>query len=282
MTSHAIGSDHSRLSSAAMARYAIGDVQGCMTSLERLLAAIAFDRARDRLWLVGDLVNRGPRSLDVLRWAKGLGDAATVVLGNHDVHLLARAAGLAGPKKRDTLDDVLAAPDLTDLVDWLRARPVVHVEDGWILVHAGLHPRWSAARARELAGEVEAGLRSSRWSEWLGQTMAVAPPWRDDLMGPARARSILSYVLRVRTCDATGAPIDFDGPPGQAPAGARPWYALDGAAWRDHTVVFGHWAAHGLQLGDRWIATDAGCVWGGRLAAVRLDDRAVFSVPAAE
>ena len=265
-----------------MARYAIGDVQGCMASLERLLAAVSFDPARDTLWLVGDLVNRGPRSLDVLRWARGLGGVVTVVLGNHDLHLLARAAGVAGAKKRDTLDDVLAAPDLPELIDWLRHRPLAHVEDGWILVHAGLHPRWGAARVRELAGEVEAGLRSPVWREWLGQTMAAAPAWRDDLLGPARSRSILSYLVRVRACDASGAPVDFDGPPEHAPASARPWYAFDDAAWRDHSVVFGHWAAQGLRLGDRWIATDAGCVWGGRLAAVRLDDRAVVTVPAAE
>lgn len=253
-----------------------------MATLERLLAAIAYDPRRDHLWLVGDLVNRGPRSLDVLRWARAQGDAVTAVLGNHDLHLLARAGGVAPAKRRDTLDEVLAATDRDLLIDWLRRRPLVHLEDRWLLVHAGLHPRWTAARARTLAGELEAGLRSARWHEWLGQTLAAAPPWRDDLAGPARARAILAYLARVRTIDADGAAIDFDGPPEQAPAGARPWYAVEGAAWRDHTVVFGHWAAHGLRLGDRWIATDAGCVWGKRLAAVRLEDRAVFQVDAVE
>ena len=265
-----------------MARYAIGDIQGCMASLERLLAAIAPDPARDRLWLVGDLVNRGPRSLDVLRWARAQGDRVTTVLGNHDLHLLARAAGLAPAKRRDTLDAVLAAPDLGELVDWLRTRPLVHVEDGWVLVHAGLHPRWTAARARALAAEVEAGLRSPRWKEWLGQLLAASPPWRDDLAGAARGRSILSYLVRVRTCDRTGGLVDFDGPPEHAPDGAVAWYALPDAAWRDHSVVFGHWAAQGLRLGDRWIATDAGCVWGKRLAAVRLDDRVATTVDAVE
>lgn len=265
-----------------MARYAIGDVQGCMASLERLLTAIGHDPTRDRLWLVGDLVNRGPRSLDVLRWARAQGDSLVTVLGNHDLHLLARAAGLVPAKRRDTLDAVLAAPDLGELVDWLRTRPLVHVEDGLLLVHAGLHPRWSAARARALAAEIEAGLRSSRWTEWLGQTLAAAPPWQDDLVGPARARSILSFLVRARACDGAGHPVDFDGPPEEAPAGAVPWYALPDPAWADHTVVFGHWAAHGLRLGDRWIATDAGCVWGKRLAAVRLDDRVVTQVKAVE
>src|SRR5688572_27562554 len=142
-----------------MALYAIGDIQGCMDSLERLLAAIDYQRGRDRLWLVGDLVNRGPRSLDTLRWARDQGDSVVAVLGNHDLHLLARAAGTADAKRRDSLDDVLAAPDCDELIDWLRARPLLHVEDGHVLVHAGLHPRWTVARASALAGELEAGLR---------------------------------------------------------------------------------------------------------------------------
>ncbi|HVV82701.1 MAG TPA: symmetrical bis(5'-nucleosyl)-tetraphosphatase [Kofleriaceae bacterium] len=265
-----------------MARYVIGDIQGCMSSLERLLATIAYDPRRDRLWLVGDLVNRGPRSLDVLRWARAQGSAVTAVLGNHDIHLLLRAAGLAGPKRRDTLDDVLAAPDLGDLVDWLRGRPLVHVEDGWLMVHAGLHPRWTAGKARLLAAEIEDELRGPRWRKVLGQVRGDAAPWREELTGGARTRSILAYLLRVRECDAAGVPVEFDGPPEQAPPGAMPWYAFPGAAWRDHTVLFGHWAAHGLRLGDRWIATDAGCVWGGRLAAVRLEDLSVVTVDAVE
>jgi bis(5'-nucleosyl)-tetraphosphatase (symmetrical) len=267
---------------ARVARYAIGDLQGCMATLDRLLAVIDYDRRRDRLWLVGDLVNRGPRSLDVLRWARGEGDAITAVLGNHDLHLLSRAAGVAAAKKRDTLDEVLDAPELGELVDWLRRRPLVHVEDGWILVHAGLHPRWTAARACALAGELEVGLQGAGWRDWLRHTQGNAPAWSEDLTGRARARSILSYLVRVRMCDADGAPLAYDGPPDQAPADARPWYALPDPAWADHTVVFGHWAAQGLRLGPRWIATDAGCVWGNELAAVRLEDRAVFRVPAVE
>lgn len=265
-----------------MARYAIGDIQGCMASLERLLAAIGHDPAKDRLWLVGDLVNRGPRSLDVLRWARAQGDRVTTVLGNHDLHLLARAAGVVSAKRRDTLDEVLAAPDLGELVLWLRSRPLLHVEDGWVLVHAGLHPRWTVARARALAAEVEAALRGPRWAEWLAQTLGAAPAWQDELYGSGRARSILWYLIRARTCTTDGAPIDFDGPPEEAPVGAVPWYAVPDAAWRDHTVVFGHWAAQGLRLGERWIGIDAGCVWGKRLAAVRLEDRSVVQVKAVE
>src|SRR5262245_53139529 len=146
-----------------MARYAIGDIQGCMASLDRLLALIGFSPGRDDLWVVGDLVNRGPRSLDVLRWAHRLGDAVTCVIGNHDLHLLARAAGASGPKPRDTLDDVLAAPDRDRLIDWLRAQPLLVANASHALVHAGLHPRWTIDDARSLAGEIEALLRGPTW-----------------------------------------------------------------------------------------------------------------------
>lgn len=263
--------------------YAIGDVQGCMDSLERLLAAIAYDRGRDRLWLVGDLVNRGPRSLDVLRWARAQGDAVEVVLGNHDLHLLARVAGVAPAKRRDSLDDVLAAADRDELVDWLRTRPFVHAAAGHVLVHAGLHPRWTVARARALAAELEAGLGGDDWRAWLGQLGNGAPAWRDDLTGAARVRALLAWFVRVRCVDGDAAPVtDFDGPPEDAPAGAAPWYAAPEPAWADHVAIFGHWAAHGLRLGERWIATDADCVWGRALAAVRLPERAVTQVKSVE
>ncbi|MCE9580689.1 MAG: symmetrical bis(5'-nucleosyl)-tetraphosphatase [Deltaproteobacteria bacterium] len=264
-----------------MALYAIGDVQGCMTSLERLLARLPLT-ADDRLWLVGDLVNRGPRSLEVLRWARGE-PRVTVVLGNHDLHLLGRIAGTAAAKRRDTLDSVLAAPDIEALADWLRAQPLIHVEAGRILVHAGLHPRWSATTARALAAELEAGLRAPTWKRWLAQLDGATPRWRDALTGAERVRGLLSYFVRVRTCSPDGAANpDFDGHPRDAPKGFAPWFALPEPAWGDHEVVFGHWAALGLDLGKRHVATDSGCVWGKRLSAVRLDDRAVFQVNAAE
>lgn len=266
-----------------MARYAIGDVQGCMDSLERLLATIAYDPGRDDLWLVGDLVNRGPRSLDVLRWARAQGDRVTAVLGNHDLHLLARVAGVAKAKKRDTLDDVLAAPDRDELVDWLRHRPLVHVEDDWLLVHAGLHRDWSVDDVRGYAGELEACLRGDDWRGFVADTVGAAPRWRRERAGADRVRAILGYLVRVRMCDADGDALhDFDGAPDEAPAGAVPWYALSPRALARHTAVFGHWAAHGAAIGPDWIATDSACVWGGRLTAVRLDDRAMFSVAASE
>jgi bis(5'-nucleosyl)-tetraphosphatase (symmetrical) len=255
-----------------MALWAIGDVQGCMATLERLLER-AQPGAHDRFWLVGDLVNRGPRSLDVLRWAKGLGDRVVCVLGNHDVHLLARAAGVADAKKRDTLDEVLAAPDRDELIDWLRRCPLVHVENGRILVHAGLHPRWSAKKARKLAAEIEAGLRGDDWTRWIAQVPGKSGGWDDGLTGAARIRAILSFFLRVRCLDRDGVPdSDFAGHPRDARKGLTPWFEQDNPAWGDHAVVFGHWAALGLSIGTRHLGLDSGCVWGKHLTAIRLDD----------
>jgi len=261
--------------------YAVGDIQGCMEPFQRLLDAIDPMPGRDRLWLVGDLVNRGPRSLDVLRWARAHEADAVTVLGNHDYHLLGRAAGTAQAKKRDTVDDILAAPDRDALIDWVRSRPLLHVENGFAMVHAGLHPRWTIARAQELAGEVEAVLRGPDWRRWLGTLSGPPPRWRDDLTGPRRIASILGYFLRARMLQVDGGLDDHDGPPEEAPEGRQPWFAVPDPAWGDHTIVFGHWSALGLRLGERHIAIDAGCVWGRSLAAVRLEDRAVFQVPCA-
>jgi len=269
-----------------MALYAIGDIQGCMTSLERLLERIGFDPVEDRLWLVGDLVNRGPRSLDVLRWARALGDRVVCVLGNHDLHLLARAAGVAGAKKRDTLDAVLAAPDRDELIDWLRRRPLVHVEDGYLLVHAGLHPRWTAGEARALAGEIEARLASDRWREVVAELAprSSAPAaWAPALTGGARVRAVLAYLVRVRTCRPDGSiEPEFDGHPAEAPKGVIPWFALPNRAWTTHVAVFGHWAALGLDIAADHLALDSGCVWGESLTAIRLPQRTITQVKAQE
>ncbi|MDB4961584.1 MAG: hypothetical protein JWP01_1583 [Myxococcales bacterium] len=267
-----------------MARYAIGDVQGCMASLERLLGLIDFSPARDQIWLVGDLVNRGPRSLDVLRWAHGMGTTVTCVLGNHDLHLLARAAGAAGEKKRDTLDEVLAAPDSDRLLDWLRHRPLFHHDAAFGMVHAGLHPQWTVADARARAAEIEHELRGPGWRAFLAQTLnGSIPRWDPRLGGGDRWRAILAYLVRVRTCRPDGRiEPDFDGPPSQAPPGCVPWFAMPDPAWATHTIVFGHWAALGLDIGARHLGIDTGCVWGKSLSAIRLDDRSVFQVKAVE
>jgi bis(5'-nucleosyl)-tetraphosphatase (symmetrical) len=272
-----------------MSTWAIGDVQGCMSSLERLLAEIEHDPARDRLWIVGDLVNRGPRSLDVLRWAKALDEqregALACVLGNHDLHLLQRVAKVAGPKKRDTLDEILDAPDRDALIDWLRHRPFVRVDGEHVCVHAGLHPRWSVKKARKLAGELEDGLRADSWKEWIAQLAEKDKPaaWDDDLLGSTRVRTILSYLVRVRCIDDRGVPDpDFDDHPRKAKKGTRPWFEAPDAAWADHTVLFGHWAALGLSIGTHHIGLDSGCVWGRQLTAMRLEDRYVVQVESVE
>jgi bis(5'-nucleosyl)-tetraphosphatase (symmetrical) len=267
-----------------VARYAIGDVQGCMASLERLLALIDFRPARDELWLVGDLVNRGPRSLDVLRWVRDHDTIVTCVLGNHDLHLLARAAGAAGAKKRDTLDEVLAAPDCDRLIEWLRHQPLVHLDFTHLLVHAGLHPSWTANEARALASEIEQELRGPSWRAFLAKLGNGPPPrWDPRLGGGDRWRAILAFLVRARTCRLDGrVEPDFSGPPAQAPPGCVPWFALPHPAWSTHTIVFGHWAALGLSIGPHHHALDTGCVWGRALTALRLDDRMVFQIKAVE
>ena len=266
-----------------MATYAIGDIQGCMSSLERLLSLIGFSPAQDRLWLVGDLVNRGPRSIDVLRWARDLGPAVTCVLGNHDIHLLARAAGAAPAKKRDTLDDVLSARDAERLIDWLRKRPLVHVEGTWAMVHAGFHPQWTIDDARARAAEIERELQAPTWRAFLAQLYGPTPRWDARLGGGDRWRAILAYLTRARTLKSDGrVEGEFDGAPADAPVGAVPWFAFPDAAWTTHTVLFGHWAALGLDVGPHHVGLDTGCVWGQQLSAIRIEDRRVFQTRAVE
>jgi bis(5'-nucleosyl)-tetraphosphatase (symmetrical) len=266
-----------------VARYAIGDIQGCMASLERLLTLINFSH-NDHLWLVGDLVNRGPRSLDVLRWIHDHDESVTCVLGNHDLHFLARAAGAAGEKKRDTLDELLAAPDCDRLVDWLRHRPLVHRDDSYLMVHAGLHPRWTAEEIQGLGEEIERELRAPTWRAFLAQVSGGSPPrWDPRLGGGDRWRAILAYFVRARMLRPDGRiEPSFSGPPAEAPPGLVPWFAAPDPAWGTSIVVFGHWAALGLSIGPRHIGLDTGCVWGQALTALRLDDRMVFQVKAAE
>jgi bis(5'-nucleosyl)-tetraphosphatase (symmetrical) len=267
-----------------MATYAIGDIQGCYDTLQRLLDRMAFDPSSDTAWLVGDLVNRGPKSLEVLRWVKGLGSAAVAVLGNHDLHLLASAVGLRKPKRRDTLAPVLQAPDRDELIEWLRHRPLLHREGRFVMTHAGILPAWSVDDAEARAHEIEALLRGDDWAALLARTYpATPPPWRDQLEGWERRASILAALVRMRTVRADGSLCDdFAGPPDSAPAGCTPWFDAPGRRTGDTCVVFGHWAALGLHLRDDLIALDSGCVWGESLSAVRLEDRAVFQHPAVD
>jgi bis(5'-nucleosyl)-tetraphosphatase (symmetrical) len=268
-----------------MATYAIGDVHGCHATLQRLLKRVGYDRRQDRLWLVGDLVNRGPRSLAVLRWAAGLDPERSIaVLGNHDLHLLARAEGLAGPRRRDTLDEVLAARDRDDLLAWLRGRPLFHREGDWAMVHAGLLPEWTLRRAAELAGEAAAQLRGDSGFRLLA-TFRDNPPgrFRETLSPAARRRLALAALTRLRTVNGRGRmSTDFSGPPGEAPEGYVPWFAAPGRKSRRARIVFGHWAALGLYLEDGVAGIDTGCVWGKALTALRLDDGKVFQERAGE
>lgn len=266
-----------------MPQYAIGDVQGCMESLRGLLARIDYQAGRDRLWLTGDLVNRGPRSLEVLRWARDQGSSVDAVLGNHDLHLLARAVGVAPRRARDTVEDVLSAPDRDDLIEWLRHRPLLVRDGELLLVHAGLLPEWTSDQAEQLARELETELRGPRWTKLLASWRGAPGSWRTDLdTGPRRALA-LSAMATVRAVNAEGAMRrDFNGPPSEAPPGCVPWFDHPARRSRDVRVVFGHWAALGLLLRDDVAALDTGCVWGGKLTALRLDDGAVFQQPAIE
>jgi bis(5'-nucleosyl)-tetraphosphatase (symmetrical) len=265
-----------------MATYAIGDIHGCFETLRRLLRRISFDPRQDRLWFVGDLVNRGPRSLEMLRWAAEQGDRIVVVLGNHDLHLLARAAGVAEIKKRDTLEAVLEAPDRDDLLAWLQNRPLVHRDGDLLLVHAGLFPSWGLADAERLAREVEERLRSDKAKELLAAGGEKrADRWQQDLKREERLRVALAGFARLRTLDDQERMCpDFSGPPREAPRGCRPWFSVSHRRSAGATVLFGHWAALGLHVADGVAGLDTGCAWGRELTALRLEDRGIFQEPA--
>ena len=261
-----------------MASYAVGDVQGCGDELEALLARCGFDAARDRLWFVGDLVNRGPQSLEVLRRVRALGDAAVVVLGNHDLHLVCHAEGFWQRRADDTLDAVLAAPDGAELVAWLRARPLMHIEGRYAMVHAGLLPQWTVERARELAREVETALQGPGYRDFLTHMYGSRPQrWDDALSGHDRLRVIVNAMTRLRFCTDEGV-MDFHETGSSPPAGFKAWFDTRGGR-AEPAIVCGHWSTLGLKLSERLLALDSGCVWGGRLSAVRLEDRALFQVP---
>lgn len=266
-----------------MATYAIGDIQGCFDAFSRLLDCCAFDPAGDRLWLVGDLVNRGPRSLETLRFVRDLGEAAVTVLGNHDLSLLMAAEGFGKRSKGDTFDDVLGAPDRDVLLSWLRRQPLCHVENGFCLVHAGLLPQWSVAQARQLACEVEVALAGDDWNDFLAHLWGNEPDaWRDDLVGWPRLRVIVNAMTRMRFCTPDGVmDMHVKGEVEKAPAGYVPWFDAPGRRSAAATLVTGHWSALGLKIAPNLLALDSGCLWGGPLTAVRLEDRAVFQVPCA-
>lgn len=261
-----------------MATYAIGDVQGCYDEMRRLLDTAGFEPGHDQLWLVGDLVNRGPHSLEVLRFVRSLGDHAVTVLGNHDLHLLVVAAGVRKPHPEDTLDAVLRAPDRDELLDWLRRQRLMHAGGGYAMVHAGLLPQWTVEHALVLAGEAESALRGDAHDEFLNRMYGNAPvAWHDSLQDYDRLRVIINAMTRLRLCTADGS-MEFSHKTGprNAPAGYLPWFDVPQRLSRDTPLVFGHWAALGLLLREDVIGLDSGCVWGRRLTMVRLEDRRLF------
>lgn len=264
-----------------MATYAVGDIQGCYDSLCRLLEACRFEPAQDRLWLVGDLVNRGPRSLETLRLIKSLGPAALTVLGNHDLYLLMVAEGGAKFRgKDDTIQPILDAPDAAELLLWLRQQPLCHTENGFCMVHAGLLPQWTVRQARELSREVEAALQGEQYPEFVRNLWGSEPAvWSEELTGWLRLRVIVNAMTRMRFCTPQGK-MEFHakGELVNAPAGYLPWFAAPNRQSAESVLVTGHWSALGLKITPNLLALDSGCLWGGELSALRLEDRALFQV----
>ena len=253
--------------------YLIGDIQGCCNELTRLLAKIDFSPSRDRIYLLGDLVNRGPASLATLRLLAGLGEAATCLLGNHDLHLLAINEGVRPPHRNDTVNDILTAPDREDLLAWLRQQRMACHEHGWLMVHAGVVPQWDLAQTLRLAGEVEALLRGPDLPDFLHEMYGNQPgAWDDQLQGIQRLRFIVNVLTRLRFCDAQGQ-LDFKTKEGaaSAPEGFTPWYDAPGRRTAGIPIAFGHWSTLGPLDRPDLLALDTGCVWGGKLSAARVD-----------
>ncbi|NOY73754.1 MAG: symmetrical bis(5'-nucleosyl)-tetraphosphatase [Gammaproteobacteria bacterium] len=271
-----------------MATYSIGDVQGCYDDLCRLLDQIDFDSQHDQLWFAGDLVNRGSQSVEVLRFVKGLGERAVTVLGNHDLHLLAvacaEAKGQSTRRKQDTFTDVLQAGDRDELLTWLRHLPLAHYSDkrDVLMVHAGIAPQWTLAQLLSYASEVETILRSDDATLFFKQMYGNQPDqWREDLHSWSRLRFITNTITRLRYCDQKGRQVLSEkGPLGSQAKGLMPWYEVPGRASRDHTILFGHWAALGAgQQQQRVFSLDSGCAWGGAITALCLDDFEYHSTP---
>jgi bis(5'-nucleosyl)-tetraphosphatase (symmetrical) len=253
--------------------YLIGDLQGCCDPLERLLATLGFSPSRDRIHVLGDLVNRGPQSLQVIERLRGLGDAARCLLGNHDLHLLAIAHGVRRRGRSDTLDGILDHPRRDAMLDWLRHRDMAGEACGWLLVHAGVVPEWTAARTLQLAGEVEAQLRGPALRDFLEGMYGDEPVrWSETLDGPDHWRFIVNVLTRMRFCTADGVlALDVKEGPGAAPAGTRAWFEHAHRRTKHTPIAFGHWSTLGLVDTAELLAIDTGCVWGGRLTAVRVD-----------
>jgi bis(5'-nucleosyl)-tetraphosphatase (symmetrical) len=265
--------------------YLVGDLQGCCDAFDRLLAEIGFSPSRDRLHVLGDLVNRGPQSLRTLERLRGLGASATCLLGNHDLHLLAAAEHVRPLHASDTLGDILASPERDAWLDWVRQCPLADTAHGWLLVHAGVVPQWDAEQTLALADEVSRMLRGPDLSGFLRVMYGNQPlRWDNALAGPDRWRFVINVLTRIRFCSDDGT-LEFGTKDGAAaaPAGFRPWFDVPGRRTAGTPIAFGHWSTLGLKLEPTLMALDTGCVWGGRLSAVRVDGgrRELVQVPCA-
>lgn len=268
-----------------MTIWAIGDIQGCFDSLQRLLDKCRFDPAQDQLWMVGDLVNRGPQSLETLRFIRSLGASAITVLGNHDLYLLMVAANAVPRRgKDDTLDPIFAAPDVAELLDWLKTQPLAHAQvlDGqrYVMVHAGLFSEWTADDALALSAEVSQHLRGPQFAAFLNALWGDSPlGWHKQLNELDRARVIVNAMTRMRFCSKQGVmDLKIKGKPENAPVGHVPWFEVPGRKTAKDTLVVGHWSALGLKMTPNLVALDSGCLWGGHLTAVSLPEREVIQV----
>ncbi|MFM1956014.1 MAG: Bis(5-nucleosyl)-tetraphosphatase, symmetrical [Pseudomonadota bacterium] len=264
-----------------MATYAIGDLQGCFFSFQDLLKKIQFNPVHDRLWFVGDLINRGPGSLDVMRWMLEHQSYVVTVLGNHDLHTLVVAEGFVSAHRSDTIQSLLDAPDAPELLRWLRHQPLVHFEHGYLMVHAGLLPEWTVDQAMALGAEVHLALQAPNYREFLQHMYGNDPKrWDDGLNGWDRLRVITNAMTRLRICSADGEmEFKFKGELQNIPDGYQPWFELSHRASVNTPIVFGHWSALGLQHKNNVYSLDTGCLWGGHLSAMRLEDRQIFQVP---
>jgi bis(5'-nucleosyl)-tetraphosphatase (symmetrical) len=272
-----------------MATYAVGDIQGCYDQLMRLLDKVKFDPSCDKLWSVGDLINRGPQSLKTIRFAKSLGKAFTMVLGNHDLHFVAMATGATKHGKKDTLQDILDDPECSQFCDWLRQQPLLHREkletekgiQTFLMVHAGIAPGWTFKMARRYAGEVETALQSDKYMKFLSKMYGDEPDiWHDGLESWERLRVITNYLTRVRFCNGeTRLNLAIKTGPKTPPEGFKPWYEYQQLK-KNKIILFGHWAT--LEGETNWPnvhALDTGCVWGRMLTLLRLEDKQRFNVP---
>ena len=271
-----------------MSTYIIGDLQGYYSTLQALLKKIRFDHRRDRLWFVGDLVNRGGGSLECLRFVRQLGNAAKVVLGNHDLHLLAVAEGYAKPGKLDTLQPILDAPDSAALLEWLRHQPLLHIDGRFAMVHAGLMPQWSWEKSASLAKEVEAALRSPKYRATLASMYGDQPlAWTESLKGDERSRFVINTMTRMRTLTSAGEhQLKYKAGLAELPSNLHAWFDVPSVRRAERTLFSGHWSAIGYveRIGatNRTINLDTGCIWGGELTAVRLEDRKRFEQASVE